>query len=342
MSTLLWATVPGGIVGTGAARQAVLRVLVTPRLDGGTLNTNGMDPWPAASLTSATLVADFAASPDGPVQQVEVMPPHIRPQPDVWGAFFPSNTIITPPTPHSAAAAQVVVDPTSETAKTIDKTFAATAATPLRLDHDDDRRALDNAAREQLTTNWSAQPPPRQPPPPTTTPSFQPPSNQAGIHRKALAANQASPNASAHHAFKHAPEDARCRGTAHCAHARMPSRDFFSFTRETSLIKSISYSPTSGKKSYILNRRLICSLAIAASCLIDFPTFSVRVGLLGFASIAYRNVRAADLGAYRRTVRSRLRLHRPPTVRLIVEITPDFLGCIEGADDADDADDCVP
>lgn len=175
MSTMLWATVPGGVVGTGAARQAVLRVLITPKLDGGTLASNGMDPWPPTSLTTATLVVDFAASADGPAQQVPVLPPHIRPQPGVWGAFFPSDTIIAPPRPQSQAAPQVVVDPTSLTAAAVSNTFATVAATRLRLDSDDDRKALDRVARAQLMSDWSDQPPPRPQPSPPTPPSFQPP-----------------------------------------------------------------------------------------------------------------------------------------------------------------------
>lgn len=175
MSTMLWVTVPGGLVGTGAERLAVLRVLVTPKLDGGTLASNGMDPWPPTGLTTATLVVDFAASPNGPAQQVQVMPPHIRPQPGVWEAFFPSDTIITPPRPHSQAAPQVAIERTSLTAAAINNTFATAAAMRLRLDNDDDRKKLDRVVREQLMTNWSDEPPPRPQQPPQPPPSFQPP-----------------------------------------------------------------------------------------------------------------------------------------------------------------------
>jgi hypothetical protein len=47
-----------------------------------------------------------------------------------------------------------------------------------------------------------------------------------------------------------------------------------------------------------------------------------------FASAPSARSALLILGAYWRTVRPRLTLHRPPTVRLIVEICPDFLGCL--------------
>jgi hypothetical protein len=175
MSELLWVTVPGGIVGTGAARQAVLRVLVTPKLDGGTLADNGMEQWPPLSLTTAPLVVDFAASVDGPVQEVQVMPPHIRPQLGVWEAFFSPDTVVRPPSPHSDAAPQVVVDGTSETAQKIDDTFTAAAGTLLRLDHPEDRKTLDDVVLGRLAANWSDEPPPRPPPVLPSPPIFQPP-----------------------------------------------------------------------------------------------------------------------------------------------------------------------
>ena len=173
MSTLLWITVPGGFSESGAA---VLRVIIAPRLDAGTLKSNGMDDWPPTSLVAAPLTIDFAGSPDGPVQHVQVMPPHIQPKAGAWGAFFALDTIISPPQLRHDADPRVTVDATSVTAAAIATIFTTAAATPLRLGNDDDRAALDNVVRTQLAAHWSDdQPPPPPPPPPSTPPSFQPP-----------------------------------------------------------------------------------------------------------------------------------------------------------------------
>jgi hypothetical protein len=176
-SELLWVTVPGGFAGTGAARHAVLRVLVTPKLDGGMLRTNGMEQWPPDALVTAHLTVEFAASPDAPTQPVQVPPPHIQPQAGVWGAFFPASTIITPKRSRSAAAPLVTVDSTSTTFKAIDDTLRAVAATPVGLVQNEvDQATLAGVVRVQLAANWSDDPPPPPPPPPLPPPpAFQPP-----------------------------------------------------------------------------------------------------------------------------------------------------------------------
>jgi hypothetical protein len=176
MSALLWVTIPGGITESGGARQAVFRVLVSPRLDGGTLISNGMADWPPQGLVAAPLMVDFAASPDGAIHHVQVMPPHIQPKAGAWEAFFGADTIIAQPRSRSAAGTQVTVSATSITAAAINTTFTTAAATPLRLGNEDDRAALDNVVRAQLAAHWSgdgpAPPPVTRPVPP---PAFQPP-----------------------------------------------------------------------------------------------------------------------------------------------------------------------
>jgi hypothetical protein len=87
MSELLWVAVPGG---RHEDRQALLRVLVVPKLDGDSLDSAGMASWPPDELVAATLSVGFAASVEGDtvpddveVVSIEVAPPHVQAQPDL-------------------------------------------------------------------------------------------------------------------------------------------------------------------------------------------------------------------------------------------------------------------
>jgi hypothetical protein len=177
MSEIMLVAVPGGIAADTSPPRVVLRVLVTPNLTGGSLAADGMEQWPPASFVGATLTVDFAATIAGQKFPVEVRPPHVGAQPDLWKAFFGSDTIVTPRLRRAEALREVDVDGTSAKAAAIAASFARAAATELRLDRDD-RPALDAVVARELIERWSgpepaaAPLPPLPPPPPFRPPNF--------------------------------------------------------------------------------------------------------------------------------------------------------------------------
>ncbi|MEA2126772.1 MAG: hypothetical protein QOI80_3554, partial [Solirubrobacteraceae bacterium] len=61
MSELLWIAVPGGLEGG----RHLLRVLIVPRLNGGTLAASGMAEWPPHELLTAAPTVTWRAGDDG-------------------------------------------------------------------------------------------------------------------------------------------------------------------------------------------------------------------------------------------------------------------------------------
>jgi hypothetical protein len=179
MSELIWIAVPGGI-GTPDPHQpdrheATLRVVITPRLDGGTLDSNGMKDWPPRDLVHPRVTVEFARSIGGAVASVTPdPPPQIAAQDGLWKAFF-DGAHVTPPQRRAASAALVHVDATTLKAQAIASTFTAVASTDIS-EHEAPVPVLNAAARRELQRSWSGDPPP-QPAvdPPTSTPPFVPP-----------------------------------------------------------------------------------------------------------------------------------------------------------------------
>ncbi|CAM3594524.1 hypothetical protein GCM10009865_38550 [Aeromicrobium ponti] len=154
MSELMWVAVPGGTILRGEESDAVLRVLITPKLKGNSLASHGMENWPPQSLVNATLLVDLAEDINGELYTVEVKPPHIQAQPGVWEAFFGPNTIVTSPRKHDPNAPMVEVDSTSTKAETINHIFTTVAATDFRLDnYKEDQPILDEIIKKELI-NW--------------------------------------------------------------------------------------------------------------------------------------------------------------------------------------------
>ncbi|WP_164873149.1 hypothetical protein, partial [Streptomyces resistomycificus] len=83
MSDMLWIPVPGGFENGGP----LLRVLVVPRLSGGTPAEHGMAQWPPTALAGDTVrvetFAPGAAPPAAPDRQVDLVP-RMHDQPGVW------------------------------------------------------------------------------------------------------------------------------------------------------------------------------------------------------------------------------------------------------------------
>jgi hypothetical protein len=161
MSEVLWVAVPGG----RRDGEVLLRVLVVPKLDGDSLDTEGMASWPPQELVDATLSVSFAASVEGDtvpadidVVSVEVAPPHVQAEPGLWESFFGSASVRPARAP--AAAPEVQVEDTSARASAIATTFQEAAKARIAAE-DAERPAFDAVVREQLETHWSGEGPPR-------------------------------------------------------------------------------------------------------------------------------------------------------------------------------------
>lgn len=170
MSELLWVAVPGGRTAGG---QPLLRVLIVPKLDGGSLANHGLERGLPQALTDATLEVAIAAAinADGSADSsvIEVRPPHILAQPGVWEAFFAPDTVIRQGRRRAYPARDVRVEDTSGTAKEVDETFSIAAGTridPSAYEHPE----FDEVIRRQLQSRWGTTAESLLPPPPAAGP----------------------------------------------------------------------------------------------------------------------------------------------------------------------------
>ena len=88
MSDLIFTAVPSGIAPDG---RHLLRVLVVPRLDGGTVAGSGMAAWPpAALLEGRSMFVQWASEEDVSVTTLPVAPEDVTfaVQPGLWARFF--------------------------------------------------------------------------------------------------------------------------------------------------------------------------------------------------------------------------------------------------------------
>ncbi|MGW0314032.1 hypothetical protein [Streptomyces flavidovirens] len=123
MSDMLWIPVPGGFEDGGP----LLRVLVVPRLDGGTLAGHGMAQWPPSALTGGTVRAEVflpgSAPPAAPDGQFDLVP-RLHVQPGVWQRLVAGLPVESaggrPPGPTEDP---LTVHATSEDANEVARTF---------------------------------------------------------------------------------------------------------------------------------------------------------------------------------------------------------------------------
>ncbi|MEU2061293.1 hypothetical protein [Streptomyces sp. NPDC013455] len=124
MSDMLWIPVPGGFDDDGGP---LLRVLVVPRLDGGTLAGHGMDRWPPAALTAGTvrveLFAPGSAPPAAPDGRFDLVP-RLHVQPGVWQRLVAGLAVeSTAAGPPGLSADPLTVYATSQDANEVARTF---------------------------------------------------------------------------------------------------------------------------------------------------------------------------------------------------------------------------
>ena len=184
MSTLMFVPVPGGV---RADDTAVLRVLVVPRLDSGSVSDNGLAAWPPAELRGPLQVT---LTPDGGAPVQLDVTPRLVDQPGLWTSVFGAATVAARPSWPLAATPTpaITVRPTSRLASQVDDTYR-TAAQSIGAPIGPDHTALDDAGTDAYAATvamllrraeWATPPAPRQPAvlldaaataPPTTAPS---------------------------------------------------------------------------------------------------------------------------------------------------------------------------
>lgn len=159
MSELVWVAVPGGV----REGKALVRVLIDPRLTGGSLAGDGMQSWPPPALADEALELDFApdgGSPDATNLRTLAVTPDIDAQAGLWERWF-THMPVERSTARATGADALDLIPSSKHATDIRETFGAAAevaigavAGPTRL------ASFESVVRAQLAKHWSGPDPP--------------------------------------------------------------------------------------------------------------------------------------------------------------------------------------
>ncbi|UGS37149.1 hypothetical protein [Capillimicrobium parvum] len=175
MSELLWISVPGGVDG-----RPLLRVLVVPRLDGGTLAGSGMAAWPSRGLLAGpALSVEWRAGEGSPITAIPVSSGDVTftHQQDLWAQFFAAETPVGTTAGPVPPPEQPVVQPSSRDAQAISDTFAAPAAVDFGAPDSAPPTTYHAKVQEALAT-WTPDgadtpaPDPAPPGPPPPPPDF--------------------------------------------------------------------------------------------------------------------------------------------------------------------------
>ncbi|MET7293105.1 hypothetical protein ABZS79_13370 [Streptomyces griseoloalbus] len=123
MSDMLWIPVPGGFVDG----SPLLRVLVVPRLEGGTPAEHGMAQWPPSALAGGTVRAELfvpgSGPPAPPDSQFDIVP-GLRVQPGIWQRLVAGLSVeSTAGRPAGPTEDPLTVHATSEDAREVARTF---------------------------------------------------------------------------------------------------------------------------------------------------------------------------------------------------------------------------
>jgi hypothetical protein len=123
MSDMLWIPVPGGF----DDGNPLLRVLVVPRLDGGSPADHGMAQWPPSALTGGTVRAELfvpSSGPPAPPDSQFDIAPGMHVQPGLWQRLIARLPVESAAgRPAEPTEAPLTVHATSQDAKEVARTF---------------------------------------------------------------------------------------------------------------------------------------------------------------------------------------------------------------------------
>ncbi|MGC9376574.1 hypothetical protein [Streptomyces sp. MH13] len=179
MSDMLWIPVPDGFDGDGP----LLRVLVVPRLAGGTPAGHGMAQWPPAALTGGTVrVETFApggAPPAAPDRQFDLVP-RLHDQPGVWQRLVAGLPVESAEArPAGPADAPLTVYATSEDLDEVTHTFHAASRAEVTTQLGAESPDYTGKVRDALLSDhWLGPEAPR-----TAAPVAGPPADRPGFNR---------------------------------------------------------------------------------------------------------------------------------------------------------------
>jgi len=180
MSELLWVAVPNGFVPKPnpspppsllPPTQALIRVLIVPRLDAGQLSDFGLDNWPQ-TLSEASIFIRTRAGEQGTI--TTHLPQSVSSaRSDVWDAFFSGDAKYinnpyqprTNPVPNVSQTYRHAAD-AHLTHRNVTREVATPTTNPVNPDA---------VIRTHLLATWAAFPEPTPPPTDTTPPALTPP-----------------------------------------------------------------------------------------------------------------------------------------------------------------------
>ncbi|AZP22689.1 hypothetical protein EJC51_45580 [Streptomyces aquilus] len=183
MSDLLWIPVPGGFVNG----KPLLRVLVVPRLDGGSLAQHGMAAWPPAALTTGTVRVELFhrdAGPSAAPDAVRSLTPVVPFQQGVWKRLVAGLAVEdTSVRQDGVDTAQLVVSATSEEAAAVAQAFHTAAKAKVTPEQGPQSGDFVRCVRKVLSSTYWLNPPAQPPAPPKERQQAQPPAGKPGFHR---------------------------------------------------------------------------------------------------------------------------------------------------------------
>ncbi|MGW7081705.1 hypothetical protein [Streptomyces sp. NPDC054866] len=182
MSELLWIPVPGGFV----HGKPLLRVLVVPRLDGGSLAQHGMAAWPPTALTTGTVRAELfrpdtgaSAAPDA----VRNLTPVVPFEQGVWKRVVAGLAVEDAAVRQDAVDTDhLVVSATSEQAAAVAQAFRTAAKAEVTPELGPQSQDFAQRVRDVLSSTYWLRPEQPLAAPEAKTEAQSPPS-RPGFHR---------------------------------------------------------------------------------------------------------------------------------------------------------------
>ena len=162
MSELLFVPVPGGVRADGTA---ILRVVVVPRLDTGTLSDNGLTSWPPPELRNPLPVT---LTPDGAAATTVEITPRLNDQDGLWSQVFGKATV-SAPVQRDLAADSMAMTFSSQDIDHVQGSYQAVTSaynTAMSTDPATAMAAFTAAVGEQVSSSMWATPQPAPPPAP--------------------------------------------------------------------------------------------------------------------------------------------------------------------------------
>ncbi|MEO3787596.1 hypothetical protein ABGB12_30080 [Actinocorallia sp. B10E7] len=185
MSEMLWLSVPGGIAGD----DALLRVLIVPRLGGGSLSGHGMEHWPPQALRQGAVRVEAHgpdADPQTPPALIRDLAPVFHVQPGLWERLVAGLMVEDAVTERAAAPSggPLTVRPTSQDAQAVMRTLQTVSQSQVTAELGSHSPDFQEKVRNALhDSHWTGPDPSASASAPDPAVLAGPPERPAGFHR---------------------------------------------------------------------------------------------------------------------------------------------------------------